>query len=149
MTPKKGNAAAGSKRKADTSTPKGSHKAARQTTIEESLAGDNTEDPPSNPDVETGMKENPGEDGDEKQDEEPAKPDTGPKGEPARAEDTNENSGGDDTKQTEPNDDPVQESSEREKNIASNILEKGIVYFFTRNRVNIEDSDGLNDLQRT
>ncbi|KAJ4347004.1 uncharacterized protein N0V89_010938 [Didymosphaeria variabile] len=142
-SPEKENAAAGSKRKADTSSPKGSRKAAKQTTIEESLAGDNTEDPPRNPDVDTGMKETPADDGDEKQGEEPAKTNTEPKEETARAEKTNENNGGDDTKQTTANDDPVQESSQREKKIASNILEKGIVYFFTRNRVGIEDSDSV------
>ncbi len=43
----------------------------------------------------------------------------------------------------------IEQSSQREKNIASNILEKGVVYFFTRNRVGIEDSDSVGDLQRT
>jgi hypothetical protein len=40
-------------------------------------------------------------------------------------------------------------SPEREKQIASNIIEKGIIYFFTRGRVGIEDPESVQDLQRT
>ena len=43
----------------------------------------------------------------------------------------------------------IEQSSQREKQIPSNILEKGVIYFFTRNRVGIEDSDSVGDLQRT
>lgn len=43
----------------------------------------------------------------------------------------------------------IEKSSQREKQIPSNILEKGIIYFFTRNRVGIEDADSVDDLQRT
>jgi hypothetical protein len=43
----------------------------------------------------------------------------------------------------------VQESSQREKEMPSNILEKGLIYFFTRNRVGIDDADSVGDLQRT
>lgn len=43
----------------------------------------------------------------------------------------------------------VQESSQREKEVPSNILEKGVIYFFTRNRVGIDDADSVGDLQRT
>ncbi|KAF1835043.1 tetrapyrrole biosynthesis, uroporphyrinogen III synthase [Decorospora gaudefroyi] len=43
----------------------------------------------------------------------------------------------------------VQESSQRAKQVPSNILEKGVIYFFTRNRVGIEDADSVGDLQRT
>jgi hypothetical protein len=43
----------------------------------------------------------------------------------------------------------IEESSQREKQVPSNILEKGVIYFFTRNRVGIEDSDSVGDLQRT
>jgi len=43
----------------------------------------------------------------------------------------------------------VQESSQRAKQVPSNILEKGIIYFFTRNRVGIEESESVGDLQRT
>jgi hypothetical protein len=44
---------------------------------------------------------------------------------------------------------PIVESSQREKQVPSNILEKGLVYFFTRNRVGIDDADSVGDLQRT
>jgi hypothetical protein len=43
----------------------------------------------------------------------------------------------------------IEQSSQREKQVPSNILEKGLIYFFTRNRVGIEDSDSVGDLQRT
>ncbi|KAK8242402.1 tetrapyrrole biosynthesis, uroporphyrinogen III synthase [Phyllosticta capitalensis] len=43
----------------------------------------------------------------------------------------------------------VVESSEREKEQPSNILEKGIIYFFTRSRVGIDDPEGPEDLQRS
>lgn len=40
-------------------------------------------------------------------------------------------------------------SAEREKKVASNIIEKGIIYFFTRGRVGIEEPENVQDLQRT
>ncbi|KAK1918968.1 hypothetical protein P3342_001098 [Pyrenophora teres f. teres] len=43
----------------------------------------------------------------------------------------------------------VEESSQRAKQVPSNILEKGVIYFFTRNRVGIEESESVGDLQRT
>ena len=43
----------------------------------------------------------------------------------------------------------IKESAQREKQIPSSILEKGVIYFFTRNRVGIEDADSVGDLQRT
>lgn len=43
----------------------------------------------------------------------------------------------------------VQESSQREADMPSNILEKGLIYFFTRNRVGIDDAESVGDLQRT
>jgi hypothetical protein len=43
----------------------------------------------------------------------------------------------------------IEESSQREKQVPSNILEKGLIYFFTRNRVGIDDADSVGDLQRT
>ncbi|CAO2654407.1 Nn.00g111400.m01.CDS01 [Neocucurbitaria sp. VM-36] len=46
-------------------------------------------------------------------------------------------------------DGPIEKSSQRAKEVPSNILEKGIIYFFTRNRVGIEDADSVADLQRT
>jgi hypothetical protein len=43
----------------------------------------------------------------------------------------------------------IEQSSQREKQVPSNILEKGLIYFFTRNRVGIDDADSVGDLQRT
>jgi hypothetical protein len=43
----------------------------------------------------------------------------------------------------------IEESSQREKQVPSNILEKGLIYFFTRNRVGVDDADSVGDLQRT
>lgn len=43
----------------------------------------------------------------------------------------------------------VQKSSQREQKLPSNILEKGIIYFFTRNRVSVEKAESVGDLQRT
>ncbi|KAH3919897.1 hypothetical protein HBI56_032400 [Parastagonospora nodorum] len=43
----------------------------------------------------------------------------------------------------------VEQSSQREKEVPSNILEKGLIYFFTRNRVGIDDAESVGDLQRT
>ncbi|KAH7410371.1 tetrapyrrole biosynthesis, uroporphyrinogen III synthase [Phaeosphaeria sp. MPI-PUGE-AT-0046c] len=46
-------------------------------------------------------------------------------------------------------DNAVEESSQREKEVPSNILEKGLIYFFTRNRVGIDEAESVGDLQRT
>jgi hypothetical protein len=43
----------------------------------------------------------------------------------------------------------VEESSQREKKVPSNILEKGMIYFFTRNRVSVDEAESVGDLQRT
>lgn len=43
----------------------------------------------------------------------------------------------------------VEESSQREKKMPSNILEKGVIYFFTRNRVSVDEAESVGDLQRT
>ncbi|KAF2195400.1 tetrapyrrole biosynthesis, uroporphyrinogen III synthase [Zopfia rhizophila CBS 207.26] len=43
----------------------------------------------------------------------------------------------------------VEESSQRVKNKPSNILEQGIIYFFMRNRVGIEEAESVGDLART
>jgi hypothetical protein len=50
----------------------------------------------------------------------------------------------------EANDDgAIEESSQREKKMPSNILEKGVIYFFTRNRVSVDEAESVGDLQRT
>lgn len=43
----------------------------------------------------------------------------------------------------------VRKSEEREEIVSSNILEKGLIYFFFRPRVNIEDPHGVNDVSRS
>jgi len=43
----------------------------------------------------------------------------------------------------------TEKSAEREKNMPTNIIEKGIIYFFTRGRVGIEEPESVQDLQRT
>ncbi|KAF2635808.1 tetrapyrrole biosynthesis, uroporphyrinogen III synthase [Massarina eburnea CBS 473.64] len=57
------------------------------------------------------------------------------------------------TKQPDSNvqteEDTVQDSSQREKELPSSILEKGVIYFFTRNRVSVEEAESVGDLQRT
>lgn len=45
--------------------------------------------------------------------------------------------------------DAVEESSEREKSTASSILEKGIIYFFFRGRVNVEEPSAVEDIARS
>ncbi|MCJ1390859.1 hypothetical protein MMC18_003720 [Xylographa bjoerkii] len=46
-------------------------------------------------------------------------------------------------------DDAVEESSQREASTPSSILEKGIIYFFFRGRVNIDDPSNVDDLARS
>ena len=43
----------------------------------------------------------------------------------------------------------VEEDEKREEAQPSNILEKGIIYFFTRGRVGVKDPDSVQDLQRS
>lgn len=43
----------------------------------------------------------------------------------------------------------VRKSQEREDIVPSNILEKGIIYFFYRPRVNVEDPHGVNEVARS
>ncbi|KAK3691926.1 hypothetical protein LTR37_018357 [Vermiconidia calcicola] len=45
--------------------------------------------------------------------------------------------------------DAVEEDKKRDDAMPSNILEKGIIYFFTRGRVGVEDPDSVQDLQRS
>ena len=45
--------------------------------------------------------------------------------------------------------DAVEESSQREASTPSSILEKGIIYFFFRGRVNIDDPSNVDDLARS
>jgi hypothetical protein len=169
-SPKQDKPAAGSKRKehADDSKSKHEPKAAkRQTTLEETISGNHEQD--SHKDIE--MKEASEGDGaeeptQEKQTEEKKAveeeiTDEEMKMAEEKATDeemktAEENDAKDaPAKEEEPKGDSnseanaVQESSQRKENLPSNILEKGIVYFFIRNRVGIDDSESVGDLQRT
>ncbi|KXT00385.1 hypothetical protein AC578_3356 [Pseudocercospora eumusae] len=43
----------------------------------------------------------------------------------------------------------VEEDKKREEAQPSNVLEKGVIYFFTRGRVGVDDPDSVQDLQRS
>lgn len=45
--------------------------------------------------------------------------------------------------------DAVEDSKERAEAMPSNVLEKGIIHFFTRDRVGVEDAGSVSDLQRS
>lgn len=141
----------GTKRKANASSPPAKPKAKaakKQTTIEETLGAEHE-------DLEVAQKDEDMKDAYDddltKQDPEEAGANRSNQAQNQEKSDAIENS----AEHIEPNqtetkeDGAIEESSEREKKLASNILEKGIIYFFTRNRVGIEDSDSVGDLQRT
>lgn len=44
---------------------------------------------------------------------------------------------------------PIKRSDERQESLPSNILEKGLVYFFFRSRVSVEDPESVKDVART
>lgn len=129
------DAAAGTKRKPEVQpSPKRETKAAKkQTTIEDTME--------LNKETDEDMKEGSDDGGPVKEaDESEEKVEQGKQ----------ENESGSTTKDSTANEQgAVQESSQREKEVPSNILEKGVIYFFTRNRVGIEESESVGDLQRT
>ncbi|KAF2157860.1 hypothetical protein K461DRAFT_290132 [Myriangium duriaei CBS 260.36] len=43
----------------------------------------------------------------------------------------------------------IEEDKQREEALPSNVLEKGIIYFFTRGRVGVEELESVQDLQRS
>ncbi|KAF2659484.1 tetrapyrrole biosynthesis, uroporphyrinogen III synthase [Lophiostoma macrostomum CBS 122681] len=145
-------AAAGTKRKehATSAEPKHEPKAAKkQTTIEESMGGDVEQD--KNGDTEMseaphGEAEKPATEAQPEEEESTSKegPSAAIKNDGATEQESKDkdDSGADAG-------DTIEESSQREKNLASNILEKGIIYFLARNRVGVEDADSVGDLQRT
>ncbi|KAF2258107.1 hypothetical protein CC78DRAFT_145693 [Lojkania enalia] len=147
-SPKDG-VAAGTKRKVDkTSSPTSSHKQKapkKQATIEETIGDDNkvsedkeTKDVSAGPENtrEEAMTEE-SKEGNRADEKDEAK-------EGARAGEEN----GTDKAETNGSH-AIEELSQREPKLPSNILEKGIIYFFVRNRVGIEDADSVSDLQRT
>ncbi|KAF2273949.1 tetrapyrrole biosynthesis, uroporphyrinogen III synthase [Westerdykella ornata] len=48
-----------------------------------------------------------------------------------------------------PESEALEKDTERAEKMASNIVEKGIIYFFARSRVGIENPESVGDLQRT
>ncbi|KAF2173432.1 hypothetical protein M409DRAFT_61843 [Zasmidium cellare ATCC 36951] len=88
-----------------------------------------------------------GSNGSKKEDEgnalEKVKADEKDAGRTSKPEESKETANGD-TKGT-----AVKEDKQREKAQPSNILEKGIIYFFTRGRVGVDDPDSVQNLQRT
>lgn len=144
-SPKKDDKAiAGTKRKEHATSPKSKHEtkaAKKQTTIEETIGSDQKQDTHED----TEMKEAPG----DAEAEKPSK-DTQEEAEKEGDDDTGgiEESQGDDKTRSK-GDGAIEESSQREAKMPSSILEKGVIYFFTRNRVGIEDSESVGDLQRT
>ena len=150
--PKKGDVVAGSKRKAEISSPKQTRKAVKQRTIEETFSNDNVAGPPTTPTKGAGIGDTAIENTDEKSDNEEAGAgiEISEKAEDIEANEKIDTFNSNSIKSTGSKDNnAVQESSQREKKIASNILEKGIVYFFARNRVGVDDSESVGDLQRT
>lgn len=128
-------AAAGTKRKEHATSPQSKHEPKapkKQITIEETVGGRKG----SPEDLE--MKEAPT---DAEADESPKETETksnknGEEPEESRKTEASKNGA-------------IEESSQREKKLPSNILEKGIIYFFARKRVGIEDADSVGDIQRT
>jgi len=54
------------------------------------------------------------------------------------------------TTTVDPKDGAIEQASQdRAEGLPSNVMEKGIIYFFTRGRVGIEDPESVQDLQRT
>ena len=45
--------------------------------------------------------------------------------------------------------DAIEEDKQREEAQPSNVLEKGVIYFFTRGRVGVEDPDSVQDIARS
>lgn len=157
------DAVAGTKRKPEAEpSPKRSRKATKkQATIEETLGTKQEEDSEMKdaPDNELEQDVQEIDQSDEKPDDEQTLPKGGAlkeqegmgnvKGDKTTG-DTKEEKASSNAKNSAANGDgPIEKSSQRAKDVPSNILEKGIIYFFTRNRVGIEDADSVADLQRT
>ncbi|KAJ4375269.1 hypothetical protein N0V83_002355 [Neocucurbitaria cava] len=145
---------AGTKRKPEAEpSPKRSRKATKkQATIEETL-GSKQEDDSEMKDATDNEQEQDVQEmdqSDEKPDDEQTQSQGGDAKEQEGTGNAKEENTSSDAKNSAANgDDPIEKSSQRAKDVPSNILEKGIIYFFTRNRVGIEDADSVADLQRT
>jgi len=151
---KNDDSAAGSKRKPDAQPSPARNKKApkKQATLEESGITNDNDD--------SEMKDASDQDKDTNQTQEEDEKSTAPldaaktdtSTEDAKKEEDDSAAKVDTTKDNakpESNGDAVQESSQRKQDMPSNILEKGLIYFFTRNRVGIDDAESVGDLQRT
>ncbi|KAL8986697.1 MAG: hypothetical protein Q9177_004029 [Variospora cf. flavescens] len=164
-TPDK-NGTAGAKRKAAasaTASPqsKRGRKGAKkeQTTIEESMPATSTEgeskdidmkDEPKNASAEAEMSTSADVKPDEKAEQEESAPANGAINEPQkqgalRQETDQPEHNGLESK----NGDAVEESSKRDESTPSSILEKGIIYFFFRGRVGIDEPSDVGDIARS
>jgi len=162
-SPKRDDAAAGTKRKADTTSPTGGHKVAKkQTTIEETLGGDGVKDALQDTEmndasvVKDGQKENADDSNDHSAETNgySSKPGDNDAAKTAEENGDEQIEASEATKEGPTSGEAsgegaIQESSQREKTLPSSILEKGVIYFFTRNRVGIDEAESVGDLQRT
>ncbi|PVH96362.1 tetrapyrrole biosynthesis, uroporphyrinogen III synthase, partial [Periconia macrospinosa] len=143
----KEESAAGTKRKADDASPKNERKAAKkQVTIEESINGPDSNDTPVDselPDVDEKGENH------SKEDQEQLNAESNDEKPEVKNDSVNSKDPDNVTKTETDGDDTIQESSQREETLPSNILEKGLIYFFIRNRVNVEEAESVGDLQRT
>lgn len=135
---------AATKRKPDSEiSPKRDHKTAKQTTIEETMRTKHGDTELKDTDADFVKANAVDSDTDKKVTREAANTSATNRNKPiVTADDTI-------TQSVATGDDAIKISHQRESKIASNILEKGIIYFITRNRVGIEDSSSVGDLQRT
>lgn len=162
-SPTKDDAAAGTKRKADSDDFKGSKRGRKavpkkQSTIEESIGNGQEDvtskdsmDPKEGDNTSAGGEAFKDEADDKNRQDEPAEQ-VGGENETKKHDSPVENEHkpyNGDAKTSADANDTIQKSAEREKKMPSNILEKGILYFLTRNRVGIEEPESVGDLQRT
>lgn len=136
-SPKEENA--GTKRKADAASP--DHRATKkQITIEDSINGQHSNDVSHTSKPQSNDEENADQSSKDRPNGSTETGDEIPKPEDDTVDvDSKQDHGGD----------TIQESSQREDILPSNILEKGLVYFFTRNRVSVDEAESVGDLQRT
>ncbi|KAL8738684.1 MAG: hypothetical protein Q9181_000568 [Wetmoreana brouardii] len=168
------NSAAGAKRKAGSTAPSPQSKRGRkgakkeQTTIEETLPAQSTEHASNDTEMKDEPQETSAETGDSSA---PAEAKPAEKSKQDEQEVANEKSDEQDKDHaasagTEQKPDPykqngteagdtekkgyaVEESSKREESTPSSILEKGLIYFFFRGRVGIDEPSDVNDIARS
>ncbi|KAL9031507.1 MAG: hypothetical protein Q9196_000486 [Gyalolechia fulgens] len=168
-TPEKRNAA-GAKRKAGSNTASPQSKRGRkgakkeQTTIDETMPTAATQEPskdtemkdePQAPTAEAGDAAPAEDKPDEKPNQKVSEAANGERSEQQEQDPTSKETDQEREVDTEQNGanttegDAVQESSKREESTPSSILEKGIIYFFFRGRVNIDTPSDVNDIARS